>query len=198
MQTTDKDKDKKSIANKPTSQTEKKPSDNKDKSKGKGDTDWQKQAEEYLAGWQRAQADYLNLKREMEEKIAQLKNLAKADVLLEFLPIYNNLISAFEHIPDQYQQESWAVGFAHIRNQLDKFLADQGISRIDAVGQKFDPQIYEAVEVVYQADKEDDEIIKEVVPGYKLGDKILIHPKVVVNKASKQDDKQNNDKKADN
>ncbi len=198
MQTTDKDKDKKSITTKPTSQAEKKPSDNKDKSKGKGDTDWQKQAEEYLAGWQRAQADYLNLKREMEEKIAQLKDLAKADVLLEFLPIYNNLISAFEHIPDQYQQENWAVGFAHIRNQLDKFLTDQGISRIDAVGQKFDPQIYEAVEVVYQADKEDDEIIKEVVPGYKLGDKILIHPKVVVNKADKQDNEQNNDKKSDN
>ncbi len=156
-----------------------------------GKTDWQKQAEEYLAGWQRAKADYLNLKREMEEKISQLRELARADVLLEFLPIYNNLISAFEHIPDEYQQESWAVGFAHIRNQLDKFLAEQGISKIDTVGQKFDPQIYEAVEVVHEDKKGDDEIVKEVMPGYKLGDKILIHPKVVVNKKGKSNNKEN-------
>jgi len=157
--------------------------------------DWQKQAEEYLAGWQRAKADYLNLKKEMEEKIAQLSVLAKGRVLLDFLPIYNNLLAAFDHIPEEYRQESWAEGFSHIKSQLEKFLVDQGLERIETVGQKFDPQIFEAIEMVSEEDKEEGEIVQEISPGYKLNGQILLHPKVIVNSRQSKIDKGEDNKK---
>lgn len=165
-----------------SSQEEKKKSEREEEQKEESArVDWQKQAEEYLAGWQRAKADYLNLKKEMEEKISQLSTLAKGKVLLDFLPIYNNLLAAFDHIPEKYRQESWAEGFGHIKSQLEKFLSDQGLERIETVGQKFDPQVFEAVEMVSFKDKEEGEIVREISPGYRLNGQILIHPKVVVN-----------------
>ncbi len=165
-----------------SSQEEKKQDEKKEEQKAEAvAVDWQKQAEEYLAGWQRAKADYLNLKREMEEKISQLSTLAKGKVLLDFLPIYNNLLAAFDHIPEKYRQEGWAEGFSHIKSQLEKFLADQGLERIETVGQKFDPQVFEAIETVSLEDKEEGEIVQEISPGYRLNGQILIHPKVVVN-----------------
>ncbi len=157
--------------------------------------DWQKQAEEYLAGWQRAKADYLNLKKEMEEKISQLSTLAKGKVLLDFLPIYNNLLAAFDHIPEKYRQESWAEGFSHIKSQLEKFLADQGLERIETVGQKFDPQVFEAIETVSLEDKEEGEIVQEISPGYRLNGQILTHPKVVVNSGQSKKDESDDNKK---
>ncbi len=179
------------------SSSEEKKQDEKRVEQQKAETasvDWQKQAAEYLAGWQRAKADYLNLKKEMEEKIAQLSVLAKGKVLLDFLPIYNNLLAAFDHIPEKYRQEGWAEGFAHIKSQLEKFLVDQGLERIETVGQKFDPQVYEAIETVSLADKEEGEIVQEISPGYRLNGQILIHPKVVVNSRQSEINKEKDNK----
>lgn len=140
-----------------------------------------KQAAENLQGWQRAKADYLNLKKEMEEKLIAVDRRVKGELLLDFLPVYENLLTAFEHIPSEKQNDDWAVGFLHVKKQLENFFAKAGLERIEVTGRQFDHNLHEAVKTERSEDKEDNEILEEVSPGYKLDGEVLIHPKVVVN-----------------
>ena len=142
----------------------------------------QAQANEYLNGWQRAKADYVNLKKETDDKILRNSTFVKSKVFTEFLPIYANLLSAFDHIPESEQNASWAVGFFHIKKQLEDFLAEQKIFKIETVGQEFDHNMHDAVEIKHDKEREDNIILTELASGFKLEDEIIIHPKVIVNR----------------
>ena len=99
---------------------------------------------EYLSGWQRARADYVNLQKNTAEERAEWVKFANEDVLMEILPIYDHLKLAWVHIPDDQKKLVWVVGIEHIKNQFAKFLADQGIEEIKTVGEKFNPEAHEA------------------------------------------------------
>ncbi len=141
----------------------------------------QAQVDEFLAGWQRAKADYVNLKKEADDKILKNSTLVKSNIFIEFLPIYTNLLSAFDHIPETERNEGWAIGFFHIKKQLEDFLIEQKVIKIKTVGEEFDPNIYDAVEVKHDKKIEDNVILKELSSGFKLGDEVIIHPRVIVN-----------------
>lgn len=143
------------------------------------------QAAEYLAGWQRAQADYQNLKKDMEIKIGRVKDFSKGALLIDFLPIYTNLLAAFEHIPEADKNQDWVVGLTHIKKQLEDFLENQGLEKIETVGKNFDHDIHDAVDTLWHEDEKEGLILHEVSPGYRLDNNILIHPKVVVNNQTK-------------
>jgi len=170
--------------------------DNKSK-KSKKHTDLQKKCEEYLSGWQRAQADYHNLQKEYEKKRVDLVKLANADLLLDILPIYDNFKLAFNHIPAEAKQQDWVVGIKHIKNQFKQILEQAGIEEIKAVGEEFDPEIHEAVgshestKVSKHATKDNGPakdgkigergiIKREIKSGYKLNGKLLYPAKVIV------------------
>jgi len=144
-----------------------------------------RQAQEYLAGWQRAQADYQNLKKEMEIKMGAVNNFAKGALLIDFLPIYTNLLAAWEHIPEADKNKDWAIGFKHIKKQLEGFLANQGLEKIETHDKEFDHDIHDAVDTEWHEDKEEGIILQEISPGYRLDNNIFIHPKVVVNSQTK-------------
>ena len=75
----------------------------------------EQKCKEYLNGWQRAQADYINLQKEAEKKRAEWIKLANAGLLMELLPIYDNLKLAIEHIPQDKKKSEWVVGIEHIK-----------------------------------------------------------------------------------
>ena len=144
--------------------------------------------EEYLNGWKRAQADYHNLEREISQRKSEWIKMANADLLIQLLPIYDNLKLALRHVPDEQKKSDWVIGIEHIKNQLNKLLEENGVEEIKTVGEKFNPELHEAVSVaksgkqkegVKQPDKSG--LIKEEMrPGYKLNGKVLYPAKVVV------------------
>lgn len=69
----------------------------------------QKLAEEHLAGWQKALADYQNLQKESAQKIADLKQYVLEDVVEQILPIFDNYYIAITHIPPGQENEGWTV-----------------------------------------------------------------------------------------
>ena len=69
------------------------------------------QAEEYLSGWKRAQADYQNLKRDTEKETVKLAKFANLSLLLELLPIVDNFGRAIRHLPEERKNDD-AVGNA--------------------------------------------------------------------------------------
>lgn len=140
-----------------------------------------KKMDEYLNGWKRAKADYINFKREMEKREIELIQFANASLILEILPIYDNFKLAWKHIPEEHKKnDEWLKGIEHIKNQFQALLKNIGIEEIKTVGEKFDPNFHEAVAKEKAEGKEVGIILEEIKSGYKMHDKVIEHAKVKV------------------
>ena len=138
--------------------------------------------EEYLEGWQRARANFINYKKKEKERMQDTINYSNEELLLKILPIFDNLKRAENYIPEEEREKDWVQGITHIKSQFKKFLKEEGIEKIETVGKKFDPNIAEAVERVESKEYESDVVTEEIQPGYKLKDKVLRPAKVKVAK----------------
>jgi molecular chaperone GrpE len=142
----------------------------------------QERATANLAGWQRAQADYSNLVKEQDKKSGEIVAWANAMLLGEILPVYNHFKLALKHIPEEAKKESWLVGLEMIQKQFQDFLKKYQIEEIKTLGEKFNPNLHEALTHEEKEGYEAEQIFEEVAPGYLLGDKVLIPAKVKVAK----------------
>lgn len=137
-----------------------------------------KQSEEYLAGWKRAKADYLNFKKENEEASAELKSWMAKIFLMPLLNIMDSFDKAFAAIPENLKNDAWASGIAGIKKQLEDYLKMQKVEAMVAVGEKFDPLKHEAIESVDGG--ESGKIAEEVQKGYLIDGEVLRPAKVKV------------------
>ena len=152
---------------------------NKDEKKDKK-IDFEGQAADNLAGWQKALADYQNLEKEMSKRLSDMNDFVAANFLLELLPIFDNYKTAITHIPADQQAESWAIGLEHILKMWESFLADHGLSKIKTLGEQFDPNLHEAVGEIKDKDKEDQIIVEEKLAGYVSKDRVIRPAKVII------------------
>lgn len=144
-----------------------------------------KQAEEYLNGWKRAKADYINFKRETEKKQKELIEFATAGMLLELFPLVDQFKQAFKHLPKDQQKSDWVKGIKHIQDNLNKILNNLGIEEIAAKGEKFNPELHDAIEEI-ASDLEEGTILEEIKTGFKMNDKVIQPAKVKVSKLIKK------------
>ncbi len=134
-------------------------------------------AEANLANWQRVQADFINYKRRAEQEKEDLNKFANATLILSLLPILDDMERASASVPPELAKLDWVDGIRLIERKLQTTLEVQGLSEIKTVGEPFDPHLHEAVR---QDKGKDGVVIKEVQKGYRLQDKIIRPPKVVV------------------
>ena len=142
--------------------------------------DCQKQRDEYLAGWQRARADFLNYKKEEIERIQTLIEYANEDVVLRILPFLDNMELAEKHLPKDLKDNEYIKGVLQIKAQFAGFLKEQGVEPIETLDKKFDPALHEVMEEVEIKDKEPGIITEEVRKGYMIGQKLLRPTKVKI------------------
>lgn len=128
---------------------------------------------EYLTGWQRVKADYINREREIERQRSEWLEFANVSLILEILPIYEHFNQALKH---KNKNEDFVKGIEQIKKQFDEFFKKLGIEKIKTIGEKFNPEFHEAVE----KKGEEGIIIEEVSPGYKMNGKVIKVAKVVV------------------
>jgi molecular chaperone GrpE len=134
-----------------------------------------------LAGWQRAQADYQNLKKESEKARLDSIKLANKGLIENLIPVFDNFALATKHLPNELQDNSWVQGIVYIYKQLQDILIDAGVEIIDPIGQVFDPNIHEAVDSVKVEEVEKQNIVIEVLQvGYKLNDNLIRSARVKV------------------
>jgi len=136
--------------------------------------------EEYLNGWKRERADFLNYKKDEMEKIGQLVKYANEELILKIIPILDNIYLAESHVPAELKDHKWIEGFNQIKNQLSNFLQKEGIEAIKTVGEKFDPNTMEAVGEA--EGKEKDIVVEEAQRGYSMHGKIIRPAKVKISK----------------
>lgn len=169
----------------------------------------QKLKDEYLTGWQRERADFLNYKKEELERIGELIKFANGGLILKILPILDNFEIATRlrsgsgvavsqeaasapagASASQRKDDKVIEGFLRIKNQLKDFLKSQGVEEIKAVGEKFDPNFHEVVEETEikkleagpLTAKEPGIIVEEIQKGYKINGRLLRPAKVKIAK----------------
>ena len=134
-------------------------------------------AEEYLANWQRSQADFINYKRRSEKEKEELGEYSRAAIVQCVLPILDDFERAISAIPDQTVDSNWIEGVRMIERKLRTILESEGLSCIEAIGEPFDPNQHEAVR---QDQGEEGVVLDEVQKGYKFNDKVIRASQVVV------------------
>jgi len=134
-------------------------------------------AETNLAGWQRAQADFINYKRRNEQEKEEISKFANATLMLSLLSILDDLDRAFTSIPPRLDKLSWVDGIRLIERKLQATLEAQGLSQIKTLGEPFDPNLHEAA---MQGKGKEGIVIEELQKGYKLHDRVLRPAMVVV------------------
>lgn len=130
-------------------------------------------SQEYLDGWRRAKADYLNLKKEAEKQSREMIGFANAALLSELLPIFDHFKLALKHVPKDQKDVDWVAGFGHIKNQFDEFFKKIGIEEIKTVGEKFNPELHEAIVSEKHKGVATGVIFEEVKSGYSLYGKVI-------------------------
>jgi molecular chaperone GrpE len=143
------------------------------------------QAEDYLRNWQRAQADFLNYKRRMEQERAELEQFAGAEAIKAVLPVLDDFDRALNAMPANGAAEgSWAWGIAQIARKLQNALSQQGLSPIEAVGKDFDPAEHEAVAQMEAEPEMEGKVTAEARRGYRLRGRVLRPAQVVVGRSA--------------
>jgi molecular chaperone GrpE len=135
----------------------------------------QSQAAEYKDGWQRSVADFQNYRRRVETEKAETYQLAVGSIIKRYLPVLDDMERAMEARPADL---AWADGVELICRKLQSILEAEGLKRIDAEGQKFDPNFHEAISQEPADGVESGTVLGVIRNGYMLGDRV-IRPAIV-------------------
>jgi molecular chaperone GrpE len=130
----------------------------------------QAKAAENLDGWQRAQAEFINYKNRVQRDRELDYASMKGDIIKKVLPVLDDMERALANRPDG---NSWANGMELIARKFQNILEAEGLKRIEAKGQPFDPNFHEAISSEPNEDVESGHVIEIVQNGYKLGERVI-------------------------
>ena len=131
--------------------------------------------------FQRTLAEFDNFrKRTMKEKASMYDDGAR-DTIEKLLPLFDNLERAISSVEGKVDDEDPLLkGVKMTDKQLKEILASMGVEEIKALGEKFDPNLHAAVAHVDDENYGENEVIIDMLKGYKYKDKVLRHSMVQV------------------
>lgn len=124
--------------------------------------------DEYLTGWQRAKADYVNLQKELNEVRLNSLNIGKEKTINGILPVIDSFDMAFSNKEAWEKVDSnWRTGIEYIYQQFTKSLEDLNVFKINDLNIDFNPLMHEPVDTTDTTDSNLENKIAEVVQaGY--------------------------------
>ncbi len=132
------------------------------------------QAAEYEDRWKRSTAEFINYKRRTEQERADLLRGANGALILELLPVLDDLERALANLPTGEAASKWVEGVQLVERKFRAILERQGVRPIEALGQPFDPAFHEAVGGSGQT------VAQEYQRGYTQHGRVLRPAMVVV------------------
>ena len=149
-----------------------------------------------IPGWlAEGEGGFLNYKKEEIERIEEILKYADVGLILKILPILDNFEITEKKLPENLKADVNVRGILQIKNQILDFLKSQGVEEIKSVGERFDPNFQEIVEIVEIKDYnspttqqgkkqyiESGVVIEEIQKGYKINGRLLRPAKVRVTK----------------
>jgi molecular chaperone GrpE len=137
---------------------------------------------EYMNGWQRERADFVNFKKRMESERVETIKYANENLVSELLTVIESFDMAFSN-KEAWEKvdKNWRTGVEYIHTQFLKTLKENGLMELDPIGQKFDPANHVAEEMrEVISEKEDGIILKVNKKGFSLNGRVIVAPNVVV------------------
>ena len=105
----------------------------------------------------------------------------RVGTIMKLLPVIDNIERAINHVPEELEGNAWAQGVSKLVKNLEKSLADMGVTRISAKpGDNFDPEVHEAIQFDEEAIGDHEVIAEELQAGYRLGQDVIRHSMVKV------------------
>lgn len=131
------------------------------------------QEDKYL----RLLAEYDNYRKRSQKEKDSLYADIKSDTVAKFLPVYDNLVRA---LAQSTEDEAYRRGVEMIMTQFNTTLEKLGATKIECLGQKFDPSLHNAVMHVEDEEKGENEIVEVFQEGFRMGEKVIRYAMVKV------------------
>lgn len=131
------------------------------------------QASEYLDGWQRSRAEFVNYKKRVEREQAQIQQVVAGNIIKRYLEILDDLDRALKNRPQSGEGATWAAGIELIYRKFFSILEAEGVKVMEAEGKIFDPTLHEAISQAEIPGYESGQIIEVIHKGYMIGERVL-------------------------
>ena len=128
---------------------------------------------------QRAQADLVNYRSRAIQEQDEIKRTVIFGLISRFIGVADDLERAIDGIPDEIEK-GWKEGILLVLRNLENSLDIEGVKKIDALGEIFDPYKHEALLYEKTSQSPEGTILNVIQNGYTLNDKILRPARVVV------------------
>jgi molecular chaperone GrpE len=128
----------------------------------------------------RTTADFDNYRKRMRREVEEAKVKGQQDLVRDILPVFDNLERAVQASGTANDAASVLEGIRMVLKLFEDTSERIGLSRIKTVGERFDPQVHEAIQQKESSDAAPGTILTEVVPGYRFGEKLVRAAMVVV------------------
>lgn len=141
-----------------------------------------KELEELNDRFLRLQADFINYKKRVEKEKESIYAYASEELICQILPVIDNFERALDSVNDSQKDDSFYKGIEMVYKQLLDILKKNGLEEINAIGEKFDPNLHHGVAQEESSEHEEDTIIEVYQKGYKLKDKVIRPSMVKISK----------------
>ncbi len=137
---------------------------------------------DYLEGWQRAKADYLNSKKRFDEERVVAGKRAQLSLIEDLLPLCDSFEMALKGGDAGAENvDAWKTGLVQIQNQLTSLLSRLDVHPVEALGEVFDPYKHEALSSKpVNSEEEHDRVLEVLQKGYTQGDTLIRPSKVII------------------
>jgi molecular chaperone GrpE len=143
----------------------------------------EKERDEYLDLAKRTKADFENFRKRMSAEVQAAGGRGKAEVLRDVLPVLDDLERALMAAgldPEGDSEDGLAHGVILVFRSLRDSLAKHGIEAVDPVGEKFDPNLHEALSAQPAEGVDSGVVVETVQKGYRFGEQLIRPARVVV------------------
>jgi molecular chaperone GrpE len=130
----------------------------------------------------RSQADFDNFRKRAAREKEDAVKYANASVLEKLIPIIDNFELGLAAAKDKSDGSAILSGMEMVSKQLADLLSQSGVTPIDAEGQKFDPNLHEALAQEASDEVPEGNVTRQIRKGYKLRDRLLRPSNVIVSK----------------
>jgi len=130
-------------------------------------------ADEFKDGWQRERAEFSNYRKLVERTQTEERQNRTAEVIKKYLVVLDDLQRAIKSRPTEGAATEWSEGIELIIRKLQAILESEGVQRIPAEEEEFNPMHHEAISHEESPDHESGQIIEVVQQGYTIGDRVL-------------------------
>src|SRR3989337_1936212 len=105
----------------------------------------EEEAAKYLDHLQRLQAEFQNYKKRSEEERKKIEEVGKEDLIKNLLPVIDNMGKALNHTGKDLDRNIITKGIELVHKELQNLLKKEGVTKIESIGEKFNPLLHEAV-----------------------------------------------------